>query len=227
MNLFKIILYNLTTPVYGDIDLALENPHKIKRLIIRSYDNLLKGNLNNYASDFLKFVNLQELRIQLGPNDLPTLPTEIGELKTLKKLSILNVPFNDFPEWATNLVNLEYLMVRGCEITSVPKIIANLKKLEILRIENCKLAEMPEGINELTLLKELSFSDTPILFSSIKNLPKSLKTLSLVMNENLNNYKSDWDRVYHLFPNIEISPDIKQAEGKKQLLEELNYFIQP
>ncbi len=226
MNLFRRVLYNLMTPTYFDIDEALRTPQRVKRLYIRFRDDPSKGNLNNYASDFLKFVNLQELRIQLGPNDLPTLPAEIGELKTLKKLSILNVPFNDFPEWATNLVNLEYLMVRGCEITSVPKIMANLKKLEVLRIENCKLAEMPEGINELALLKELSFSDTPILFSSIKNLPKSLKILSLVMNENLNNYKSDWDRVYHLFSNIKIFPDIKQAEGKKQLLEELNYFIQ-
>ena len=203
--LFRKFIYKL----YGNIDMALKNPSKVKRLW------LTFCNLDNYATDFLKFVSLQELYIH-SELFYKTLPAEIGQLKTLKKLEILNVDFDGFPEWTTNLVNLEYLMVRGCEITSVPKTIANLKKLKVLRIENCELAEMPEGINELTLLQELSFAITPILFSSLGNFPKSLKKLDVSCNANMKNKAFGYNDLYNLFPNVEIYPRVAIEEEKER-----------
>ncbi len=226
MNLFDYLYRLIISKSYDDIDMALKNPLSVKKLNIS-----LQDNINDYASDFLKFVNLQELYIQ-SDLSVETLPIEIGQLKTLEKLSTINVRFDVFPEWITDLVNLEYLMVRGCEITSVPKTIANLKKLKVLRIENCELAEMSEGINELTLLEELSFASTPILFSSLGNFPKSLKKLDLFPNmgggrngEISKNEEIGYAGVHSLFPDIEISPSIKVAK-EKTFLEKLRTFIQ-
>lgn len=206
---FENLFRRFISKSYNDIDMALKNSANVKKLDLQFINDL-----DNYATDFLKFVNLKELFIHTYIN-IKTLPVEIGQLTTLKKLGILNTTFDDFPEWITNLVNLEYLMVRGCEFTSVPKTIANLKKLKVLRIENCELAEMPEGINELTSLKELSFAITPILFSSLGNFPKNLKKLDLTANRNMENITFSYNNLYDLFPHIKISPHITKEEEEE------------
>lgn len=160
---------------YTDLDEAIKEPVKVKKLRLWAFE----VDVNNYAKDFLKFKSIEKLYIQTDIDHINFLPKEIGELKTLKKLEILNVPFNEFPLWIENLENLEYLMVRGCELTILPSFIAKLKKLKVLRIENCELSSIPKELALLENLQELSLAITPIRELPLTHLPKKLKYLRL------------------------------------------------
>jgi len=161
---------------FNDLGRALQKPESVKKLYIRFPENL-----NDHAAEFLKFTNLRSLDIQTEVSHAPYLPKEIGALKTLTRLSILNVSFEAFPEWILNLTNLEYLRVRGCEITEIPSGIKNLQKLKALRTENCEIYDLPVQLKEMPNLKYLSLTDTKIRVLNIGNLPPNLETLGIIM----------------------------------------------
>jgi hypothetical protein len=189
--LFKIvqnIWYILIPKKYTDLEEAIREAEKVKKIRLWAFDI----DINSYAKDFLKFQSIKNLYIQTDIAHVSFLPKEIGELKTLKKLEILNVPFLEFPEWIENLENLEYLMVRGCEITVLPSFIGKLQKLKVLRIENCELSSIPKELALLTNLKELSIVITPIRDIPLAYLPQKLKYLHLFqthIGNDINNIK--------------------------------------
>ncbi|WP_151089382.1 leucine-rich repeat domain-containing protein [Hymenobacter baengnokdamensis] len=169
----KVSLYFATN--YTDINLVLHKPQKVQRLSVQFWE----GDTNSYADDFIRFKNLKELNIQTGLNHPSFLPSQIGELKKLKKLSILNVPFKEFPTWIQNLVELEYLSIRGCELTEIPRFIGRLRNLKELRVENCELDSIPKELSLLDKVKYLSLADTKITYFPLENLPPNIKSLGL------------------------------------------------
>lgn len=173
--IIKNIWHTFIPKEYTDLDEAIKEAAKVKEMQLLAFDI----DLNNYAKDFLKFTIIERLFIQTDILAAAFLPKEIGELITLKKLEILNVPFREFPEWIENLENLEYLMVRGCELTVLPTFISKLKKLKVLRIENCELSNIPKELALLENLQELSLVITPIRELPLTHLPKKLKYLRL------------------------------------------------
>jgi hypothetical protein len=175
LELIQKVYHLLAQKKYTDLDEAIKEAKKVKRIWLLAFDI----DVNNYTKDFLKFTVIERLFIQTDILATPFLPKEIGELKTLKRLEILNVPFQEFPTWIENLENLEYLMVRGCELTELPSFIAKLKKLKVLRIENCALASIPKELSLLENLQELSLVITPIRELPLEYLPKKLKYLCL------------------------------------------------
>jgi len=154
----------------------LLKPAQVKKLCL-----LFPDNLNDHDAEILKFTNLRSLDIKTNINHAHYLPKQIGQLKTLKKLSILNVSFLEFPEWIPGLTNLEYLMVRGCEITEIPAGIKNLQKLKVLRIENCQVTALPVQLAAMPNLKYLSLTDTRIKELDVSSLPPNLETLGIIM----------------------------------------------
>lgn len=162
---------------YNDLGRALQKPELVKSLTIN-----LPENLNDYGAEFARFTKLQSLDIQTKIEHLSYIPEQIGNLKQLKRLSILNVPFLEFPEWIFGLINLEYLRVRGCEITTVPYRIRNLSKLKTLRIENCELNVIPPGLKEMQNICYLSLTDTKIKAINVEDLPPNLRVLNINMN---------------------------------------------
>ena len=160
---------------YKNIDKALINPKKVKKLYIQ----LPQKDLNEYEGEFLKFKNLKSLDIHVAITHSPLLPKEIGQLKKLTRLSILNVPFEKFPDWIKDLENLKYLMVRGCDLNQIPEFIGNLQKLRHLRVENCELSSIPKELSKLKKIRHLSFADTKIPDFPLENLPPNIKTLAL------------------------------------------------
>ena len=91
------------------------------------------------------------------------------------------MPFDKFPDWILELNNLEYLMVRGCEMGSIPSEIKKLQKLNTLRIENCELKSLPPELKEMNSLKYLSLSDTKINFIDTHFPPLNLEVLNITM----------------------------------------------
>lgn len=178
---------------YNDINRAVRFSKSVKKLNV-----LLPENLNNYSAEFSKFVNLQSLDIHAKLNHVPYLPEQIGSLSMLKRLSILNVPFIEYPLWIFGLKNLEYLMVRGHEIKYIPLGVAALSKLKVLRLENCDLVKLPEDLRDLKKLEELSVVDTNITISP-EVLPIGLKRLRTTYHD-----KSVLKGELRSLPNLEV-----------------------
>ena len=172
MGRFREILFG----EFSNLSRALLKPARVKKLCL-----LFPDNLNDHDAEFLKFTQLRWLDIKTNINHAPYLPKQIGQLKTLTKLSILNVPFLEFPECILGLTNLEYLMVRGCEITEIPAGIKNLQKLKVLRIENCQVTTLPVQLAAMPNLKYLSLTDTRIKELDVGSLPPNLETLGIIM----------------------------------------------
>lgn len=168
---------------------------KVKRLNLISETEI--NHLNSFADQLYKFKKLKELFIHTEINYSKDLPKEIGDLKTLRKLRILNYPFKEFPLWVLKLKNLEELLIRGNELEKFPEEIRKLSKLKTLRIENCELKEVPNGIFNLKNLEYLSFQGTKLENVDVRKLPENLKTLNLNwcsnLDQNISNHKTKFN----------------------------------
>lgn len=159
-----------------NIESALKKGPKLRslELIYPTYD------LSAYRDEFENFTNLSELTIQVSIDYAFDLPKELGELNNLRKLQIINYPFNEISSWVFKLQNLRNLLLRGNDITKIPDEIRQLKKLKHLRIENTALSSVSESLSSLDNLKTLSLVDNFRLEKINPNsLPKNLKWLAL------------------------------------------------
>ncbi len=151
-----------------------------RRLSVRWVDERVR----EWGPELSRLRHLRELFLQGDPSiyyltDF-TLPTEIGALRTLRRLELLNLPV-DFPEWIANLTDLRYLMVRGTDVREVPDWIVRLKKLHTLRVENCDLQSLPSTLRQMDNLRHLGLCHTPLLPSlSPEQLPRHLKSLDVL-----------------------------------------------
>jgi Leucine-rich repeat (LRR) protein len=96
----------------------------------------------------------------------------------LRRLTLLNVPLAEFPAWVLDLPKLQYLMVRGTNLTCIPDWIYRLQQLHTLRVENCELTTLPRTLRQLTNLRELGLCDTQLRDFSPDQFPPHLKRLS-------------------------------------------------
>ena len=148
-------------------------------------------NIEKYGSSFLNFEKLKSLFLQCDVNDLNLIPNDVGELKTLKELEILNFNYKEFPKWILKLSNLEYLMFRGNDIEHLPDSIYQLTKLKYFRLENCGIKKLPETMLNMDKLIHLSLADNFNIESIDSNyLPKNLKEL-VVTPSNLSSKKKE------------------------------------
>lgn len=161
---------------YTDINDAVAHADSCKSLSLMCAENLV-----NRGQDFLQLVHLKELHIQgdqvIYDDYSFELPTELGQLKHLQKLTLLNLPLKSFPTWIMNLSNLSSLMVRGTDVTFIPEEIKSLSKLKTLRVENCNLQILPAGLSEMRQLKYLGLCDTRLKQIKASMFPSHLKTL--------------------------------------------------
>ncbi|SFD91775.1 leucine-rich repeat domain-containing protein [Flavobacterium phragmitis] len=170
-------MYFFKKTKFSSLTEALENPKNCKKLSLKFYNHSLKDK----GEIFSQFVNLEVLEIQTDTstyylNDFE-LPTEIGNLKKLKKLSVLNFPLKTFPDWIFNLESLQYLMLRGNDMDTIPEPISQLKNLKTLRIECCPLNSIPETLSQLKNLKFLGLCDTRLTDLNSNLFPDNLKEI--------------------------------------------------
>ena len=104
-----------------------------------------------------------------------SIPSQIGNLKKLKKLSLRSIVISSLPSEIGNLENLEEFSLDGIQkLTSLPESISRLEKLSSVTFENMELKELPQFFdnnkNILSLnLKDMEFETD---FSVFKNLKK-------------------------------------------------------
>lgn len=171
-------MYIFRKTKFSSLEKALKRPKNCKKLTLICYDQ----NLKDKGEIFSQFVNLEILELQADPSiyylDDFEIPAEIGNLKKLKKISVLNFPVKTFPEWILEIKSLQYLMLRGTDITEIPDSIFRLEKLKTLRIENCKLSKTPKTLSQMKNLKILGLSDTVLTDFSPSLFPPNLKEIS-------------------------------------------------
>jgi leucine-rich repeat protein SHOC2 len=167
----------LFTRHYTSLPQQLTWPSLCRSLSVNAVDERLQ----TWGKQLLQLSHLQSLYLQgdyrIYDSTSFTLPTEIGQLQTLKRLVLLNLPI-DFPPWIANLPNLRYLMVRGTNLTTIPPWIPQLSQLRILAVENCNLTVLPETLRRMPQLRELWLADTRLRDLSPVQFPPNLRFLS-------------------------------------------------
>jgi internalin A len=132
------------------------------------------------GKQLLRLTHLQELSLH-GKHtifDYPnfTLPVEIGQLHTLRKLTLLNLPVTP-PEWIAQLSELRNLKLRGINLVDIPSWIVELKNLHSLNIENCELHGLPEELRQMSNLRYLRFADIQLRELRPEQFPQNLKLI--------------------------------------------------
>jgi hypothetical protein len=168
----------LFTRQYASLPQQLTWPSLCRSFSVSAVDDRLQ----EWGKQLLQLSHLQSLHLQgdcrIYDSTSFALPPEIGQLRTLKRLVLLNLPI-DFPEWIVNLPKLRYLMVRGTNLTVIPPWIHQMRQLRILAVENCKLASLPESLRRMHGLQELWLADTQLRELRPEQFPQHLRVLSL------------------------------------------------
>ncbi|WP_159092363.1 leucine-rich repeat domain-containing protein [Aquimarina sp. Aq107] len=150
--------------------------------------------LEKYGSSFLNFEKLTSLFLQSDVNSMNLIPEDVGELKTLRQLEILNFNYQEFPKWILKLPNLEELIFRGHDIENLPNSISQLTKLKSFRLENCAIKKLPESMFKMNKLAHLSLADNFKIESIDSNhLPINLQEL-VVTPSNLSSKQKEMIR---------------------------------
>jgi len=158
--------------------------------------------IEKYGSSFLNFEKLTSLFLQSDVNSTNLIPGDVGELKTLRKLEILNFNYQEFPKWILKLPNLEELTFRGHDVENLPNSISQLTKLKSFGLENCAIKKLPESMFKMNNLVHLSLADNFKIESIDSNyLPINLKEL-VVTPSNLSSKQKEIIRKNR--PNLKI-----------------------
>ncbi|MCK4647734.1 hypothetical protein KAT24_02285 [Candidatus Pacearchaeota archaeon] len=125
--------------------------------------------------------NLSSLRnLSLWRSRIISLPESICNLNSLESLHVNLNSLTSLPESICNLNSLKYLNCCANYLTSLPENIGNLGSLEHLYVGLNKLISLPESIGKLYNLKEFS-----MFCNEITYLPESILNLSFLECLNL------------------------------------------
>ena len=89
----------------------------------------------------------------LEGNQLTSLPAEIGQLTSLRKLDLSRNQLTSLPAEIWQLTSLEELYLKGNQLTSLPAEIGQLTSLETLALTANQLTSLPAEIWQLTSLR--------------------------------------------------------------------------
>jgi Leucine-rich repeat (LRR) protein len=194
----------LFTRQYTSLPPTLLWPSLCRRLVVFSVDHRVQ----EWGRHFLQLTHLQDLDLMGDRSILDSatfsLPAEIGQLRTLKRLTLLNLPI-DFPAWIANLSNLRYLVVRGTNLTTIPSWIHQLSRLHTLRVENCDLTVLPKTLQGMNNLRELGLCDTRLRDFSPAQFPPQLRSLNFAGTGCWR--RNDLRQLQRALPGTKVHPD--------------------
>jgi hypothetical protein len=193
-------------------------PHFSKRVqkltnleeLTLSYTGLREYDRGEIGDDTLRYISspLKKLTLK-GLSTYQMHIAQIGELRTLEELHIIDAsekqdysylsglinlkvfevtafhhnPFIEFP-YVLNYENLEKLIITGHEITSIPKDVGELKHLKYIDLHNNHISEIPEFLNNLPKLEYIDLTlNKDIKGKTLTN--ENLKTCKYEASDNL------------------------------------------
>ncbi len=132
----------------------------------------LNGFTDRYIpEDIGELSNIIELHISGCPN-LVALPTTIGRLTSLNKLTIVNAGLTYLPDELGQLTSLRYMRLSSIPIKYLPDALCSLQRLQILQLFNSQTRSIPNAVAELQALEVLNIID-----GRFRELPPSITRL--------------------------------------------------
>lgn len=89
--------------------------------------------------------------IQIENTNLASLPASMGQMKSIKTISLINNKFTQFPEAIQNMKTLAVFDLVNEKIESIPASMTALSKLISLRIQNSLISELPDVFYNTTI----------------------------------------------------------------------------
>ncbi|KAG5514361.1 hypothetical protein RHGRI_035687 [Rhododendron griersonianum] len=128
-------------------------------------------NLSCLPNEVGNLISLETL--DLGKNNLRTLPDNICNLTRLKKLYLSDCDVSHLPSEIGRLIALEALILEGNSLLTFPDSICNLTRLKNLNLSDCDLSHLPSEIGQLISLQKLNLRGNNLL-----TLPDSICNLA-------------------------------------------------
>ena len=193
---------DLRPHVYRSVQEAQEVAlNQVRHLVIREW-------APQWADDITGFTQLQSLSLeQRWPNinaSATALPETLGNLRSLRQLSLRSVNLQRLPEALGQLQALEELSVEYGQLTEVPDNIGKLRHLKRLTLRWNALRSLPESIGHLPELTLLNIER-----NRFQSLPASLTNIQTVKVEK---------RVEALFRDVSYKPEVVVAIDREQFM---------
>ena len=150
----NLALLDLSISAFESVPVEIGNLSALKQLTLSGLY------LNELPSSISKLKKLEKLTI--GPSfSLLNLPSEIGELESLKELDLnFCIKLEALPESIGKLERLNKLSIMAAyDMNTLPESIGNLKSLKILDLSFCDFKSLP---NTMVALKDIDYLSFPI-----------------------------------------------------------------
>lgn len=182
----------------------------------------LTGNHLFYLPDITKLTALKELILEDNELDRSELIESIGDLRSLRKLSLKRNYLSNLPKGFEDLTSLEKLDLSFNQFEILPESVTKLTKLKKINLESNKLWEIPESINKLIKLEELNLKANNFTehLELIENL-ESLQKLNMERNFLMQEFKIGDFLKLRLEHNI-ISIYIKEEKYQEIIIDNIN-----
>ncbi len=134
-----------------------------------------KGNTYYYEAE-----NGNVWDLNLNSAGLEQLPDNIGDLKSLKSLTLRGNKLTELPESIGNLIDLEYLILEDNDLKFLPETIGNLENLKELNLKSNRNIKLSNSLGNLKSLKKIDMGSTKITnFPEFITRLESLESLDL------------------------------------------------
>lgn len=128
-----------------------------------------------------ELVNLQRLSIQL--NKICSLPTSIGEMRSLRHLDAHFNELRGLPLAIGRLTNLEILNLSSnfSDLTELPETFGDLTNLKELDLSNNQIHALPDSFGRLDNLIKLNLDQNPLVIPPAEVVKEGVEAIKVFM----------------------------------------------
>ncbi|WP_430541807.1 leucine-rich repeat domain-containing protein [Xanthomonas fragariae] len=140
-------------------------------------------NLKTLPSSLTRLPKLNTLQLSMLP--LKKLPDDLGNLQSLRDLTLIGGEYTRLPASVTQLSQLYQLTLKSKCLQQLPEDIGKLQQLRSLTLRSKSLERLPDSLTQLKELKELTLSSNSILTQLPENIGQLNKLEKLDLASNL------------------------------------------
>ena len=134
----------------------------------------------------LELVNLKKLLVQY--NKIRSLPTSVGEMKSLQHLDLHFNELHGLPFTIAKLKNLLTLNLSGnfSDLKELPETFSELENLEELDLSNNQIHALPDTFGRLEKLRKINLDQNPIVIPPVEVVNAGVEAVKSFMVKRYN-----------------------------------------